>query len=341
MSILRMLLVVFVIGAAGRANAAENDPVDVETEDQLTQGIALRRSGNDEAALALFLDLEKRAPDSVRLLLHIATAAQATGKWIMAYDYLQKASNHKDDPYFQRHRAAIDNVERTIDQRVGQFRAHGSPSGAEVRLSGELIGTLPLTVVKPVAVGSYVLEVSKQGYFPLRRPVTVAGGLALTQEAVELREQRPLLASGLGQTALQGEAAADTGPAQPTAWWRARWITWSLAGAAAAAAATSGVAFAIRERNAAKWNDNAQCLNPNMVNENRGQHCASVRQDIRLDDGIGIGASIAAVAFAGAALTHWLATSHDHALEPAPLPRPQADVRCSPALAGILCSGSF
>ena len=40
----------------------------------------------------------------------IATAAQAVGKWTVAYDYLQKASNRRDDPYYQRHKAAIENV---------------------------------------------------------------------------------------------------------------------------------------------------------------------------------------------------------------------------------------
>ena len=101
-------------------------------------------------ALALFMDLERTNPDSVRVLLHITTAAQATGRWMTAYTYLQKAFTHKDESYFIRYRSAIKSIEDATTQHVGQFRAVGDPSGAEVRLNGELVGTLPMTEPKPL-----------------------------------------------------------------------------------------------------------------------------------------------------------------------------------------------
>src|SRR5688500_17052968 len=77
------------------AFAAEESP---ETEALLRRGIGLRRDGADEAALAVFLEAEAQSPNSVRVLLHVATAAQAASKWLMADEYLQKAAQHDDDP---------------------------------------------------------------------------------------------------------------------------------------------------------------------------------------------------------------------------------------------------
>jgi hypothetical protein len=343
MAILRMLLVVGVLGAAASSAYAADDPLmggEQGSEDLLKQGIALRRSGNDEAALAVFLDLEKRNPDSVRLLLHIATAAQATGKWIMAYEYLQKAAAHKDESYYQRHRTAIDNVERTISQRVGQFRARGTPSGAEVRINGEVVGSLPLTGVRPMEVGSYVLEVYKPGFYPLRRPITISGGGGLTQETVDLKERGAALAAG--GTGMEGNlSTADTGVA-PTGWWRSRWVTWTMVGVGVAAAATSGIAFGIRERDAAKWNDNSRCLDnsPTGLTRSRDQVCGSLRREIDTAQTVGVVTGITAVGFGGAALVHWLATSRDRPAESAP-PPPQAGAGCSPGFGSVVCYGTF
>src|SRR5688572_9113939 len=130
-----------------------------ETEALLRRGIQLRREGADEAALAIFLEAEAQSPDSVRVLLHVATAAQAAGKWLMADEYLRKAAQHESDPYYQRYRSEIEEVRAATAQRVGQFRAVGEPEGAEVTLNGEVVGSLPMDLPKSVEAGTYVLEV--------------------------------------------------------------------------------------------------------------------------------------------------------------------------------------
>jgi hypothetical protein len=340
MAIVRLLLVVLVVlCVAPRAHADESVPGEAGIEDVLRQGIALRRAGNDDAALALFLDLEKRAPDSVRVMLHIATAAQAAGKWTMAYDYMQKAASHRDDAYYQRHRAAIENVDKTISQRVGQFRARGAPVGAEVRLNGEVIGTLPMTNVKTVEVGSYVLEVYKAGYYPMRRPISITGG-NLNQEAVELRERSALLASaGLGANASDPAPGADTGPTVPPTFWRSRALTWTLVGTAGAAAVTSGVAFVFRERDASKWNDDSQCLDHINVSTTRDQKCPGLHHDIKVAETVGVVAGVTALTLGAAAIVQVLTTSpRERSTES---PSPQAHAGCSPGLGSVVCYGSF
>src|SRR5207247_310351 len=87
-----------------QASAAQED---AQTEQNIQDGIALRKAGNDEAALSLFIEIERQNPGSVRVILHVAAAAQASGRWVLAYNYLVKAAIFKDDPYYVRNRSAI------------------------------------------------------------------------------------------------------------------------------------------------------------------------------------------------------------------------------------------
>ena len=183
---LRLAPCLIALCLSSRADAAP--PTDAnELESAIQAGIELRKGGNDDAALDLFLKLDHDNPGSVRLMLQVTAAAQAAGRWLVAFEYLRKAAVFKSDPYYQRNRAAIRSVEDAVGQHVGQFRAVGEPSGAEVRLSGKRLGTLPLAEPVAVELGSYVLEVSKPGYYSLRRDVTLAAGATLNQEVVELR----------------------------------------------------------------------------------------------------------------------------------------------------------
>src|SRR3954471_16744803 len=156
-----MLLLLTLANPVPARAATPSDDAAIEVAIQ--DGIALRRAGDDEGALSLFLDLERRSPNSVRVLLHITAAAQATGRWLLAHAYLRKAGSFKNDPYYVRNRAAVKAVEDAVARHVGQFRVVGQPAGAEVRLSGNLIGTLPLKEPVTVELGAYVLEVSKPG----------------------------------------------------------------------------------------------------------------------------------------------------------------------------------
>jgi PEGA domain len=324
-----LLLLSFTAPAAAASDANGDDP---QLEAPIQQGIALRRAGNDEAALTLFLDLEKSNPESIRVLLHITAAAQATGRWLMAYSYLRKAGNHKNEPYFVRYRSAIKSIEDATAQHVGQFRAVGSPAGAQVRLNGAVVGTLPMTDPKPIEVGQYALEVTKEGFYPLRRSVSIGAGTALTQEAVELREGTP----GADPMAVGGRVGGTSGgrgALERPPWWHARWVTWTLAGATAVTAATSVVALVRRNARADHWNSRG-CLDGTRT---RQDVCGGVRDEISLAQGVAIGSGIAAVVFGGLTLTQAIVSS-----ERAPVAAAKApSVSCSFGLASVGCFGSF
>jgi hypothetical protein len=323
----------FTVPARAGNDANGDDP---RLEAPIQQGIALRKAGNDEAALALFAELEQNNPDSVRVLLHATAAAQATGRWMLAYTYLQKALTHKHDPYFVRYRGAIKNIEDATAQHVGQFRAVGDPIGAEVRLNGELVGTLPMPEAKPIEVGQYVLEVTKVGFYPLRRTVSVAPAGALTQESVTLRV-------GTAASAVAGgpnDAYSAAGGAQPgaeQAWWRERWVTWTLGGITLVTAGTSLGALIHRNNRADLWNSN-ECLNGTMTRE---EVCGEVHDEISVAQNVAIGTGIAALVFGGATITQAILSNQRPPVASASAKANGPSLQCGPGLGSISCFGSF
>jgi len=328
-----LAVVAAVLSVTSAARAQES----AEVEAILRRGIQLRRDGQDEAALAVFQEAEAQAPNSVRVLLHVATAAQAASKWLLADEYLRRADLHKNDPYYVKYQGEIEEVKNITAQRVGHFRAVGEPSGAEVILNGQVVGTLPMENPKTLESGTYVLEVNKPGFFRLRRPISVPGGV-LTRETVELNERGP--------NDPPGTDGPGT-PAEPQSFWASSGMTWTLAGIAAAAGITSGVSFYLRERAADHWNDDGRCLStvPNEQNTSREDLCGNVRNDVDTAEQVGIVSGVVGIAFAGAALTHWIATSNGS--EPGVDSSARREhkstgsVQCSPGLMNVVCAGTF
>jgi hypothetical protein len=327
------LAAVAIVTSVSSIARAEESP---EVEALLKRGIALRKEGKDEEALTVFLDAESQAPKSVRVLLHVATAAQAASKWLMADEYLKKAMSHGEDPYYLKYKDEIEEVRLATAQRVGHFRAIGEPDGAEVVLNGQVIGTLPMETPKTLEAGTYIMEVSKPGYFRLRRPISIGGGV-LTRESVQLNERAP---GSVDPTDPQAGV-----PAEPKSYWASSAFTWTLAGVGAAAGVASGISFYLREQAVEHWNDDERCLSESNPEEPRSSVCADVRNDIDTAEQVGIVTGVIGIAFAGAALTHWIATSGDS--EPGTDTakrgerRSEAHVQCSPGLMNLVCSGTF
>lgn len=317
------------------AAAAEEDP---GTQELIQQGIALRKGGKDDAALGVFLEAEKRSPASVRVLLHVTTAAQATGRWMLAYRYLQKANLYRDDPYYQRYRSSIRSIEDVLAQHLGRLRVLGTPSGADVLVNGESVGALPLAEPKVLEAGSYVLEVRKSGYFPLRRSITITSGLALSQESIALNQSSGVLPpTGVESTAQAGAPSASV-EARPSPW-RAPWITWTLAGTSAALLTTSAVSFVIRENKAEHWNDDALCLDASNPGASREDVCGDVQSSAERAQTVGIVTGALGVGFAGAAIAHFVWSGEDHHGQERSAGGPSTS--CGVGLGNLVCRGTF
>jgi hypothetical protein len=273
-------------------------------------------------------------------MLHIVTAAQAAGRWLEASAYMQEVAKYKDDPYYRKFSDEITRVEQAITTRVGSFLAAGTPRGAEIRLNGSVIGTLPMQRPEPVQSGSYVIEISLAGYYKERRNIAVAGGV-LTREAFALNPLPPAAAvAGAG-----GEAAAmaERGAAAPEGeWFEQPWLTWALAGTGAALLTTSAVAFIAREAHAHRWNDDEQCAP--LGGGSREQNCAPDRRAAERAEAIGVATGVTGLVFAGAALTQRLLL-----VGPSQRERPPSEARstaearasCSLGLLRLACRTSF
>ena len=316
---------VSLLSAPARAEGGVSRAESPEVEKLLTEGIALRAAGNDLEASQVLKKAAAIDPESVRVQVHLATVYQALGEWLLADDYLRLALSHETHPYVVRHRKSLDDAQRVISANIGRLEVEGEPAGAEVRLNGRLIGTLPLAAPARATVGSYSLEVRLQGHYTLQRPLVITGN-SLSRESVRLEprpadEPHPALAS----TGQGGDPTADRPAERP-------WLTWTLGGLSAAAGVTTITALVYREVHANNWNDNSQCLS---ADQTREELCGSERDKAESAGSVAIVAGVATGLFAAGALLNAFAFSTES-------PSGQASLQgCTVGLTGASCFGSF
>lgn len=336
---LRAVVFANAVFAATPVFAAE----DAVVEALIQRGIQLRRNNSDEEALAVFLEAEKQDPTSVRVLLHVVTAAQAAGKWLLADSYMRKVTALEGDPYYQRHADAIDVVRRSIAARVGTFQAQGGPDGASVRLDGQLVGTLPMTAPASIEAGAYLMEVHKPGFYRLRRNVTISGGV-LTREPVELNRAvaRGDLGAGPGTAGLSASGEADGSDAAPQSWWQSPAVGWTFLGLGVASGVASGIAFATREDRVDRWNDD-RCLPSDAPNSTRAANCGPFKDEAETAQTIGVVTAVAGVVFTGVGITHLLTTggSDDSVPADAGATGGLKVTDCGAGFLSLACRGSF
>jgi hypothetical protein len=306
---------------------AEPPPAQAEgdVEALVQRGIELRRLGRDVEALSVFESALARWPGSTRIKVHLAAAHQALGRWVEAERYLSEALRAADDPYVRRHRETLEKAYDFLERRIGSLDVVGGPEGAELLLSGRPIGHLPLAAPVRVPIGSYVLEVRKEGYYSVARPIAIGGG-ALLRESVTLGPRDAAPPAWVQELSGRPPASVDDGGGSPS------WLTWTLAGTGLAAGAVSAIAFGIREQHAATWNSR-DCLQPGL---SRGQVCPEELDSGRSAERWGIGAAIVSGVLLGGAVASFLLERS------APSEAASFGLDgCGVGAAGALCFGSF
>jgi tetratricopeptide (TPR) repeat protein len=174
-------------GARAQGPAAAPAPAVAEVAESdalILQGLKLREQGKDAEALQLFVRAQELAP-TPRALAQRALAEQALGDWAQAEAHLKEALAASDDAWIARHRQALDGALAVIGEHLGYLQVNGGVAGAELRLDGQLVGTLPLTAPLRVVTGRPLLEVTLTGYYPVRREIAIKGG-SLSTESIEL-----------------------------------------------------------------------------------------------------------------------------------------------------------
>lgn len=230
-------------------------------EGHLRRGVELRRAGHDDEALAEFVEAHRLAPGP-RTCAQLGLARQAVGDWLDADRLLRESLASPDDPWVSRNRASLEAVLAVTATHVGTLDVRANVPGAEVRLDGVTVATLPAREPLRVLAGMVSMEVSAPGHVTVLRRFVVDPG-ASVRESVELRPEAPPPAPPVAPPApvvvvpapappppVRAPRPAVRAPARP--WWR-RWA-WAPTAVGGAALGLAGVAVALREDAAVRYN---------------------------------------------------------------------------------------
>jgi hypothetical protein len=146
-----------------------------DAEAIIKHGVDLRKRGEDEAALREFQRAYDLAP-TPRASAQMGLAEQALGRWPDSETHLDKALAAREDPWIAKNRAVLEESLRVVHSRVARLAVSGEPAGAEVRVDGRLLGTLPLRAPMRLLPGPARVEVRSSGYVTASMTVSLAAG---------------------------------------------------------------------------------------------------------------------------------------------------------------------
>lgn len=318
---MRIWLVLAICLAATPALAQEPSPADA----LVTEGLELRREGRDAEALERFTQAYE-ASSSPRALAQMGLAEQALGRWLDAERHLDQAIA-AEDAWIAERRPLLTEALSAIRGRLASVEASASVEGAELYLNGAAAGVLPLAAPVRVVAGPIELEVRAEGHRPLRRTIEARGG-QLVREHFELAAiEAPPAPAPEPEVPI---AAPPPAPAPASA----RGPLWTsgaiVAGVAALAIVSAGVAMGIREEDAQAFASDG-CL---PAAGTRFEACQDRWARGHAAEDAAIGLFVTAGAFAaGASVLFAIGAS-----EPDPS---QASLTCAPSIGGAVCAGRF
>jgi hypothetical protein len=253
-------LVMVVWPAAGKAQDAADPNALID------QGVELRRAGDDEGALELFAQAWD-AGHTPRARAQMALVEQALGHYVDAETHLLEALAVIDDPWIVLRRTDLAVALAAIQLRLGYLEVRGGVVGAEVRLDGRSVGTLPLDQPLRLAAGSYRMEVIAREHYPVSRQVTVVAE-GTTRETIVMNATPPAPETVTVVTPRQPPPRSDVGSSgsvHPA-------LGATLLGGSGVMLATSAITFGLRQRRATDYNSD-DCL---VEGETRGETCGSL-----------------------------------------------------------------
>ncbi|AKJ03453.1 tetratricopeptide repeat protein [Archangium gephyra] len=214
------LLVALLLALGGPgASAAEPGPARAAARRHFERGTTLYKEGRYAEAAAAFEAAYETLANGV-VLYNLGQCYEKLGELQRAIgyyrDYLRMVPNAEDRPLVESLIARLE--KRYEEERRPQVSVSSEPAGARVQVDGEARGVTPWS--DKLEVGPHRLEVTHEGYQPLRRDVQLRPG-----EPLELQ----LMLTPLSKR----EVAGELRPGQP----RRRVWTWVAAGAAGVATA--------------------------------------------------------------------------------------------------------
>ena len=232
----------------------------------IQEGVALRRTGDDEGALRRFQQAYE-LDHGARALGQIGLAEQALGRWVQAHGDLTRALEATADPWIAKNGPALRRALTEVEEHVGKLEILGGSPDAEVSIDGVVRGKLPLATPLILPIGVVSVRLSGAGLVAVQRSTQIRAhqvsresfdplaAATASAEAVPAPVPATQAAAPEHETAAvppSPQAPADGGG--PSAARRsAKWIAWG----AAAASLGVGVFGYVRQSSATgDFNDN-------------------------------------------------------------------------------------
>jgi tetratricopeptide (TPR) repeat protein len=242
----RALALALVLIAPAPARAQDADGL-------IKEGVELRRAGQDQAALEHF----RRAYDlepTPRALAQMGLAEQALGRWIDGEAHLARALEAAQDPWISKYRGTLEGSRVEIGKHLGSLSVTGGPDGAELRVDGRPVGTLPLRRTLRLPLGTFTLEASVAGHVTVARAVSIVAGMTTHEELSTAAPASPPIA-------VQPASTSDTRPGDDggRAGVERGHLAWVAAGGAVALVGAGAALLYFGNRNASEYQTGA-CL---------------------------------------------------------------------------------
>jgi len=313
--------------------------------DGVRDGVALRRQGRDAEALALFREVVARCPQP-RVRVQLAWAEQAVGRWIDAERDLRAALATRGDEWVEQRRERLDLDLARIREHLGQLQITGGVAGAEVLLDGVVVATLPMTEAVSAVVGATRVELRREGYYPVRRDVTIVAGV-VAREEVQMRPEPvatapiepapPVVAATPpppSATPAPPSLRLSSPPPRVDPTWRT--VAWASTLTASAFAATTAIALVFRQVRFDDFHRDAGCfVDLGTGLPTGGPGCTSAHDEVQAASTAAIVTGVAAGVFAAGAVFAWVRSRG------APTAEPSSSWSCHPAPGGAGCALRF
>ncbi len=232
----------------------------------IDQGVERRRAGDDEGALELFTRAWE-AGHAPRARAQMALVEQALGHFVDAEAHLLEALAVTEDEWIVLRRADLALALEAIQLRLGYLEVRGGIEGADLRLDGRSVGTLPLDQPIRLAAGSYRMEVIARQHYPFARQITIVPE-GTTRETVVLTPTPTAPASEGEDHRPEPLRETDDQTVDSTR----SILGASLLGGGGAMLVTSAITFGLRQRRATDYNSD-DCL---VGGATRGETCSGL-----------------------------------------------------------------
>lgn len=171
---LTVSLLLFCVSPALAAGPAGEVDATQDARARFRRGVQLYNEGSFEAALAEFNKAYQLSPN-YRLLYNIAQTQFDLHDYVGAYRNLEQYLRKGGGEITEERRVQVAEMNRKLDDRIGQVEVTCNLDGAEIRIDDIPVGNSPLRAAIPVNAGPRRITAIKVGHPSVVSLVTVTG----------------------------------------------------------------------------------------------------------------------------------------------------------------------